>query len=117
MSKIKVLNTEMDIDFLDADVLEKIEKGCEKVVEESKKNRMIKMKMSEAIKKECEVIRNFLDFVFGEGIAQKIFGNRYSLTEALEVFEVITNERMKQSETLEKMNKKYSVNRAQRRSK
>ncbi len=116
MSKIQLLNTEVEIDFLDAETNSKIEEGCEEVNKKTEELncKISNMKFSEVIKEECMLIRNFVDKILGKGMSNKIFGNKYSLYEVKEVFEVIIAEKIKQQEELFKFNKKYSTDRLKR---
>lgn len=113
MSKVKVLNTELDIDFFDSDLVARIEKGAEKISQESQ-HISENTNLSEAIKRECNLVRKFLDYVFGEGTSNKVFGDKYSLSEAIEVFQIIIDEKNKQSEKFIGLKEKYSMDRVQR---
>lgn len=115
---MKILDKEYDIDFYDADIIEKIENGMDKVSKVVNQNSKIKeQKTSTVIREVCNVIFNFFDSVLGEGASKDIFGNKTSLKLCIKAYEDIINEKKKQDTELENISKKYSVNRATRRSK
>lgn len=115
---MKILNKEYEIDFYDADIMEKIEAGIEKVESVIKQNKTVKkQKTSIVIRKVCNTIFNFFDDVFGEGTSKDIFGSKTSLTLCIKAYEDFINEKIKQDEAIENISKKYSPNRATRRTK
>lgn len=107
---------EFDIDFTDADTLERIDtkkKEIDKEVEELEK---IKQTLSpaEGIRQECKIIKEFLDYVLGDGASEKIFGQKNSLNLCLKAFEdIITYGENQYSDMQERMNK-YSPDRFKR---
>lgn len=115
---MKILNKEYEIDFYDADIMEKIETGIEKVDAVVKQNKTVEnQKTSIIIRKVCNTIFNFFDDVFGEGASKDIFGSKTSLTLCIKAYEDFINEKIKQDEAIENISKKYSPNRATRRAK
>ena len=107
---------EFNIDFTDADIIEKIDEGNEKVkdkikeLEENKEN----ISPAEGIRQECKILKEFLDYVLGSGTSEKIFGEKNSLRESLKAFEDIINERNKQFDNLQSVIDKYSPDRLKR---
>ena len=103
-----------DIDLLDAEVAEKYEKAMDGLQKESGITTE-GSGLADTIRKECNLIFNFFNTMFGEGTDKKIFGNKTNYgvcTEALkEVIEHI-NEQIKE---LDKATAKYSINRATRK--
>lgn len=115
---MKILDKEYDIDFYDADIMEKIENGTNKVAEAVNLNNEIKEeKSSEVIRKICNVIFDFFDDILGKGASKNIFGNKTSLTLCIKAYEDFVNAKQEQDAELENISKKYSVNRATRRAK
>lgn len=75
---MKINNVELeDLDFLEAETMERIEKAQEEYAEKSKKTDFTKH--SEMIKYNCELVFNLFNTIFGEGTDKKIFGNRCNL--------------------------------------
>lgn len=115
---MKILNTEFDLDFYDADLMEKIEKGMENVKNFITDNSSVKnQKSSVVIRKICKAIFNFFDDVLGTGASKAIFGDKTSLTLCIKAYEDFVNAKKEQDEALENISKKYSPNRASRRAK
>lgn len=112
---MKIRNIEIDFDFLDANDVEKLEKATQKIINKSEEFKGVNLSMSEEIKLECEIINDFLDEVFGEGISKKIFDNKNNLKEHVDVFQEIMNEKIKVSKDLQTLYQRYQPNREVRK--
>ena len=113
---MKINNVELDIDFTDADLIEKIDEGnkiVQKEIKELEKNKN-KISPAEGIRQECKIVKDFLDYVFGEGISKQIFGEKDSLRECLRAFEDIIEERNRQMNNFNDTIAKYSPDRLKR---
>lgn len=118
---MKVLNIELeDLDTFDPDVVEKIENAREKVLEEVGKAEQAE-KRSEGIRIQCAAVAEFMDTLWGEGAAVKVFGKKTNLMQCLKAFEEImlgfNDDISRQTEEMNGIIKKYSPNRAARRAK
>lgn len=114
---MKILDIEIDFDFLDADQVAKFEEEAKKVQEKCKDTKLENLSLSEAIRKECNIIDVFFDNIFGEGMANQIFKGKMNLKEHIQAFEDIVKEKVKSQEDLQNTFNKYIPNRAQRRKK
>ena len=115
---MKILDKEFEVDFYDANTMERIEKGMEKVNKIIKEKSVIKnQKTSEVIREVCNIIFDFFDYVLGNEASKKIFGNKTSLTLCIKAYEDFINAKQEQEAVFENISKKYSPNRATRRSK
>lgn len=118
---MKLGNIEVDFSFTDADDLERFENAAKKVKEISSNYEKQELSVAEAIRKECEIINNFFDEVFGDKISEKIFKGKNDLKEHMELFVDIVNEKVKQTQAYQNMynnieyNSKYMPNRETRR--
>ncbi len=112
---MKILDTEIDFDLLDADNIEKFENAAKKVKEKCEKKNIETLSYSETIRKECEIINTFFDEVFGKGTAQKIFKGKMSLTEHINAFQDIVNEKIRKQEEVRNTLNRYLPNRQQSR--
>lgn len=112
---MKIKNIEIDFNFLDADNVEKFEKEAQKVVEKSEENKNAKITYSEALRKECEVVEDFIDSVFGEGLSEKIFKGNKDLLDHIKVFQDIVDEKNSKQSELQSIYNRYAPNREQRR--
>ena len=112
---MKIRDIEVDFDFLDADDMAKLEEEIKKVIEECKNKEKEELSYSEAIRNECDIIENFFDNVFGEGISEKIFKGKKNLNNHVQAFEDIMNEKIKQQKNFGDTMERYRPNREQRR--
>lgn len=112
---MNIRGIEVEFDFFDADDIEKFEKESEKVVKKSEESKSIQISMSEAIRKECDIVEEFFDNVFGSGTSQKIFKGKKNLNEHIKAFEDVVNEKIKQQSDLQATFNRYMPNREQRR--
>ncbi len=111
---MKINNVELDIDFTDADILERIETGSKKVYEEAEELKSSTVSPAEGIRQECKILKDFLDYVIGEGTSEKLFGNKNSLQQCLNAYEDIVKARDQQINDFEARVSKYSPDRLKR---
>ena len=114
---MKIKNIEVNFDFLDADDMEKFENEAKKVIEECEKGETSGLSYSQVIREQCRIINNFFDNVFGEGISEKLFGNKNNLREHTDAFEEIVKEKENQQQSFATSLSRYQPNRETRRSK
>ena len=105
-----------DLDFTDADLVEAFDKGCEQVGK--KVNELIKNKdnlsPAEGIRQECKIVKDFFDYVFGDGTSEKLFKGKDSLSLCLKAYEDIIEIKNKQYEEYYSRIDLYSPERLQR---
>ncbi len=118
---IKILNTELEFNFSDADDMERFEKAhvkAEKLLNEYETDGK---KASEAIREYCKIVFNCFDEIFGDGTAKKIFGEKTNLNSCIEAFKDLIKAKIDQEKEFENeitnIKNKYSPNRAVRRTK
>lgn len=105
-----------NIDFTDADLLERIEYKSEEVLKKCDELEKIEStKFAEGIRQQCKILKEFLDYVFGEGTSEKAFKGKDSLRDCLKAYEDIINERNRQLNNLNKIADKYSPERLKRK--
>lgn len=117
---MKILNAELrDIDFNDADDLERFESAVEEAKRALDNLNPDGKKASEVIRKGCNIIFKCFDTIFGEETARKVFGEKTSLKVCIEAFKDLKAEREKQDGEMEnivaELNNNYNPNRATRR--
>lgn len=112
---MKILDIEVNFDFLDANDVEKFENEAKKVKEKCEEKKTIEMSYSEAIRQECNVIEEFFDNVFEKGISIKMFKGKKNLGEHIKAFEDIINQKNEQQRKLQNTLDRYQPNREQRR--
>lgn len=107
---------ELECDILDVTTLKAIKQGSERVANINKEIAPIQDEI-EQIEAICHVIFDFFNSVFGEGTAQKLFGDRVSLTLCMDAFETFMKQKAEQEEAFNKRAEKYKRSRIQRRKK
>ena len=100
-----------DIDFTDADFIEKIETASKKVYEETDKLKNEDYTLAEGIRQECKILKEFLDYVLGDGTSEKLFGKKDSLHLCLKAFEDIIKKKEEQVKSINELVEKYSPER------
>ena len=105
-----------DIDFTDADLLERIEIASKKVYDDTEKikQQIGKNSLAEGIRQECKILKDFLDYVFGEGTSQEWFEGKDSLNLLLNAFKDKIEKKEKQINVIDDLVSKYSPERVQR---
>lgn len=107
---MKILNIEVNFDFLDADDLERFENEAQKVTEECSKSNEKELSHSQLIREECRIIDNFFNNVFGDGTADKLFKGKSNLNEHIKAFEDIANQKIAQQTSLKNTLERYQPN-------
>ena len=107
---------EFEIDFTDADLIERIDEKTKEVEEQGKELEKNKKNITpaEGIRQECKIVKEFFDYVLGDGASKKIFGDKNSLRDCLQAFEDLINERNRQLNNYKKVVNKYSPDRLKR---
>lgn len=113
--KFKIYDAEVELDFLDADEMERVEAALNRVTERSKALKVDGLTQSQAIRNQCKVIFDFFDDVFGEGTHKRIFGAKCNLIQALNAFEAFNVAKEASVKEVRAVSDKYNANRAQRR--
>ena len=111
---MKINGVELDIDFTDADILERIEKGSKEVYDKADELKDSTVSPAEGIRQECKIVKDFFDYVLGDGTSKKIFGDKDSLKMCLEAYEDIVQIRDEQFNDYYNKINKYSPERLQR---
>lgn len=106
---------ELNIDFTDADILEKIENGSKEIYQKAEELKGNKdLSPAEGIRQECKILKDFLDYVLGDGTSEKLFKGKDSLNQCLQAYEDIINARKTQYDEIQAKVSKYSPNRLKR---
>lgn len=113
--KFKIYDAEVELDFLDADEMERVEAALNRVQDRNKAAAYEGLKQSEMIRTQCGIIFDFFDEVFGDGTHKRIFGNKCNLIQALKAFEAFNAAKNSSTDEVRELGKKYNANRAQRR--
>jgi len=104
---------EIDFDIFDADTAEAYEEAVKRVEEGNKK--APGDSLSVVIRRQCGLVFDFFDDLFGDGFHKQLFGERTNLTECLDAFEEFVHNVNAQRAVLENKVNTYAPNRAARR--
>lgn len=105
----------LDIDFTDADILERIENGSKIIYEKAEELKGNKnLSPAEGIRQECKILKDFLDYVLGEGTSEILFKGKDSLQQCLRAYEDIVKEKETQYSEFQTKISKYSPDRIKR---
>lgn len=124
---MKILDTEIEFDFYNAEQAEKFERYADIATQELKNIDANKMKQSVFIKTVCEIVERCFNSIFGEDISTKIFNNKKDFHLCIRAFKDLVKSRLEQENMIAKeiddlqkemtqATEKYS-NRATRRAK
>ena len=110
---MKINGVELEVNFLDADFMEKIENCCKKVSEQAEKSKteLKNLTLSQQIKAECKIIKDFFDEVFGEGTSDKVFKGKNDLMLCLSAFQDLIEAKAKMQQEMNSLFAKYSPDR------
>ena len=110
---MKINGIELEINFLDADFVEKLENAFKKVNEkaENSKKEQKELTYSQQIKAECKIINEFFDEVFGEGTSELIFKGKNDLKLCLSAFQDLADAKVRMQNEMNSLFAKYSPDR------
>lgn len=110
MPKIKVLDTELEFNALNADTIDRVTLEADRLAHIG----IPKGKTpGDTIRFYCQVVFDSFDNIFGEGTSERIFGGVYDFEKAAQAINQLENELAKTFTSI----KAIGSNRAQRRSK
>ena len=103
MSLFKYGNLEAEIDFTDADFLDRIDEAKQNL-EEDMKGIPKTGKAADIVRAQCQCFFNFFDCILGEGTHEEMFQGRTSLNMCIDASDMIAKF---EEEEADKLNKKY----------
>lgn len=113
--KFKIYDAEVELDFMDADEMDRVEAALNRVQSRNTAVSYEGMTQSQAIRTQCGIIFDFFDDVFGEGTHKRIFGGKCNLAQALSAFQAFNTAKEDSVKEIRAIGDKYNANRAQRR--
>jgi len=116
MGKIVINNVELELELLDADVMEVYEDTINNVAVKVKDPTAYKGKSNaDAMRYQCRCVEEAFDTIFGEGTAAKVFPKNNNLRVRMEAFNVLCNESRNAKEETAALVGKYSPERVENR--
>lgn len=121
MSKVIVNNVELELNLLDADVMEKFENTIDEIKTKIEDPTNYEGKSNaDGMRFQCRCIEEFMDKLFGDGMANRLFPKNNDLGIRLEAFGKVTSMSADARQQTDAIKEKYATrqpakNRAQRR--
>lgn len=111
---MKFRDKELDFDLFDVETAEAYEAAVA-AVQEANTNPPKGEPLSQTIRRQCGIVFDFFDDLFGEGFHKELFGERTNLLECLDTFTEFTAAVNAQKAQLDERISKVTPNRAARR--
>lgn len=87
MSKVTINEVELELDLMDADVVEKFDNlNAEIAVEIKNPEHYEGLSNADCMRVQCRMVDSYFDRLFGEGTADRIFPKRNNLGDRMEAF-------------------------------
>lgn len=116
MSKLNINGVDLELDLLDADVVEKFEKLNSQIVEDIKNpNNYADKSTADSMRFQCRLIDNYFDELFGAGTSEKVFGNNNKLDIRIDAFGQVAAESGQAKRFMDSAVEKYNPGRVQNR--
>lgn len=116
MSIIKINGIDLELDLLDADVLEKYERLNEEIVKKIQEPTQYEgISTADGMRKQCRYVDDFFDKLFGAGTANNIFGGGNNLGIRMDAFAKVSAASNNIRGELTAISDKYGVGRIQNR--
>lgn len=116
MSAITINGIDLELDLLDADVLEKYEKLNQEIVAKIQEPTQYDgISTAEGMRKQCRYVDEFFDNLFGAGTAQRVFGGGNNLGVRMDAFAQVSAASKNIKGELTAISDKYGVGRIQNR--
>ncbi len=106
---MKILNREIEFDFLDIENMEKYENALEKYMKKLEEVKQFKGKDSEGFKKLCDTVYNFFDELIEEGSAVQILGEKRNFGKCVKAMQEIIEEKLRSEKEVDDILGKYSL--------
>lgn len=74
MSKVVINGVELELDMLDADVVERYEKSFNALQDQIQLSNYEGLSQAEGMRRMCRSVEEYFDSLFGAGTAEKVFG-------------------------------------------
>lgn len=97
---MKVLETEIDFDFYDAEQMERFDIGSNEIIAGINTMKPEKMKQAEFITKFCSIIEVGFDKIFGDGTSNKIFKQKRNFKLCVQAFRDLVKARKNQEKEI-----------------
>lgn len=97
---MKVLETEIEFDFYDAEQMERFDIGSDEIVTGINSIKLKNLKQSEFVNEFCTIIENGFDKIFGNGTSKKIFKGKRNFKDCVQAFKDLVKARKNQEQEI-----------------
>ena len=116
MGMIEINGIQLEFDVFDADTLEVYEAANKKLLERlNDPNEYGDKSNADKIRKQCSIVDEFFDSVFGPGTANNLFKGKANIRVHMDAFGIVSLEAQNSDNVFADLKDKYTANRAQRR--
>lgn len=115
MSMLNVNGVDLELDLMDADVMERYERMNKEIAEKVQGLANQPGTNAEKMRAINDEVRNYFDEIFGEGTAQEVFGDTQKLDTYLEAFGTVASASNGLADKVQSITDKYGLGRAQNR--
>lgn len=116
MSKVTINGVELELDLMDADVVEKFDNlNAEIAVEINNPEHYEGLSNADCMRVQCRMVDSYFDRLFGEGTADRIFPKRNNLGDRMEAFGQTVSMAKEQGSIMDSMTEKYTGQRVRNR--
>lgn len=116
MSKIEINGVELELNLLDADVVEEYERLTKKIVARIQNKKAYEGKSNaEAMRYQCRCVDEFFDDLFGPGTSEELFPKKGDLAVRMDGFGKAMGAMEDSRNTVKEIVGKYTPDRAQNR--
>lgn len=113
MSKLNVNGVELELDLLDADVMEKYEHLNEEIIKKIQEPTQYEGKSTaDGMRMQCRYVDEFFDELFGEGTAETVFHGGNNLGIRMDAFGIVANASDGMKKEVNDIKSKYGPSRA-----
>lgn len=107
---MKILDREIEYDFLDIENMKRYEKALDIYVEQIEEMKKFQGKDSEGAERICKIIYSFFDELIGQGTAIQILGEKPNYVKCLKAMKQIIEEKLKSEKEVNDILGKYDIN-------
>lgn len=118
MENLIINGMTFETDFTDADFIDRYERATKEMAQEAEASKTKTYRTAgEAMKTQCMIVRIYFDKIFGDGTAEKLFGDKYNLRDSLDAVARLSELGIQSRKELDSLINKYSQRQQQVRQK
>ncbi len=116
MEKVNINGVDLELDMLDADVVEKFESLIKEVTDKIQDGKNYEgLSNADGMRFQCRTVEEFFDKLFGDGTAERVFPKNNNLGIRMEAYGKVMQLSTASTERIHEIQNKYNPNRAMNR--